>query len=235
MVKPEGFGNKGKLPDLAGAKIFRDGGSRVGGISPVLAAFLSLLSWPEPDCPDVLKPIMVVVATAFWFGLMAVVTIYGPPLFRPVFILPLGLVFLLCGFVGGSVIAIFTSVAYALAIYFDLFTLRLPEVTMEIVSSGYRHKDFIMLTVFAWLCGVAHWRRRFSWRFAIIWGLIVVFTPLIHILVNIYVFYGNLPAKAVERLLNHEFLIAWGLTVLAAALIAKILYLFKDFLCRVFS
>lgn len=206
----------------------------VGRTSPGLAVLLSLLSWPEPEVPGYLKPFLVAAAVAFWLAMMALATQYAPPPGTwP--ILPIGLALLACGFVGGSVIAMLTAASYAVVIYFGHLHLNLPEATREMVASGYKHRDVVMLFVFSWLCGVPHWRRRFSWLFTFCWGLVIVFSPLIFILVSIYIFYGQLPDFIMERFLNRDFLLAWGVTVVGAAVIAKLFYMAKDGLRRVFG
>ena len=195
------------------------------------AVLLSLLSWPEPNCPSNLKPVMVLVASFIWLALMILATKFWP-YSPPLPLLPLGMFFLLAGFVGGSVIAMITALGYSLALHFGLFALDLPTITKDMVSTGYRHKDFIMFIIFAWLYGVPHWRKRFSWIFTLVWGGIVVFSPVIFILISVYGFYGQLPESVVGPLLNRQFLVAWGVTMIAAAALAKILYLIKDALRR---
>lgn len=101
------------------------------------------------------------------------------------------------------------------------------------LTSGYGQRDFIMFLVFAWLCGVPHWQRKNSWIFTLLWGLIVVFAPVIFVLLRLYVFYGHLPNMIMKRFLNQDFLLAWGLTIIVAAVAAKLLYLLKDYLRRV--
>jgi|GEM_PF-4502412 hypothetical protein len=210
--------------------VFRRGGDSLR-LSPGRAVLLSLLSWPEPGCPAGLKPIVVLVATLIWLALAVLATNYGPSAgFWPV--LPVAAVFLMAGFVGGSLIAMLTAILYSLALHFGWLDLDLPDVTREMLTSGYTHKDFIMLLVFVWLCGVPHWRRKFSWFFTLLWGTAVVFAPVIFVLISLYGFYGQLPPAVMNRLLNRDFLIAWGVTVIIAAIAAKILYLIKDFLRR---
>ena len=214
--------------------VFRRDGYSVGRTSPGVAVLLSVLSWPEPECPRVLKPLMVMVAVSIWLALAVMAARLGPTAgFWPV--LPIGAVFLLASFVGGSLIAMFTAILFSLGLYSGIFHLQLPDVTRELITSGYRHKDFIMILVFTWICGVPHWRRRFSWLFTLLWGLGVVFAPVIYIMIELYGFYGQLPESAIIRYLNREFLVAWGVTVIVAAVTAKILYLIKDFLRRVLS
>ena len=208
----------------------RSGGSRSAGG----AVLLSLLSWPEPGCPPALKPVMILAAGAIWLSLMILATKFWP--YSPPWpLLPLGVVFLLTGFVGGSVIAMITAFGYSLSLYFGLFALELPAVTKDMVSTGYRHKDFIMFILFAWLYGVPHWRKRFSWIFTLIWGGLVVFSPVIFILISVYGFYGQFPESVVGPLLNRQFLMAWGVTMIVAAVLAKILYMIKDALRRALS
>lgn len=207
-------------------------GERMGHRGTGSGVLLSLLSWPEPNCPSALKPVMVLVASTIWLALMILATKFWP--YSPSLpLLPLGMIFLLTGFVGGSVIAMITAFGYSLALYFGLFDLNLPTVTKDMVSTGYRHKDFILFILFAWLYGVPHWRRRFSWIFTLVWGGIVVFSPVIFILINVYGFYGQLPESVVGPVLNRHFLMAWGVTVIVAAVLAKILYMIKDALRRV--
>ena len=195
------------------------------------AVILSLLSWPEPGCPPALKPVMILAASAIWLSLMILTTKFWP-YSPPLPILPLGMVFLLVGFVGGSVIAMITAFGFSLALYFGLFALDLPAVTKDMVSTGYRHKDFIMFILFAWLYGVPHWRKRFSWIFTLVWGGLVVFSPVIFILISVYGFYGQLPESVVGPILNRHFLMSWGVTMIVAAVLAKILYMIKDALRR---
>lgn len=210
--------------------VFRRGGDRLK-LTPGRAVLLSLLSWPEPDCPVGLKPILVLAAALIWLALAALATQYAPSAgFWPV--LPVAAVFLMAGFVGGSLVAMIAATFYSMTLHFGLLVLELPDVSREILTSGYTHKDFILLLVFVWLCGVPHWRRKFSWVFTLLWGLAVVFAPVIFILISLYGFYGDLPEAVMKRLLNRDFLIAWGFTVIFAALMAKILYFIKDFLRR---
>jgi len=222
---------KKRRDNLSGARRLVKGGKVVGRRSSGGAVLLSLLSWPEPDCPAALKPLMVLLATLIWLTLMILATKFWP--YSPsLLILPLGVVFLLSGFVGGSVIAMITAFCYSLALHFGLFALDLPTVTKDMVSTGYRHKDFILFILFAWLYGVPHWRKKFSWVFTLIWGGIVVFSPVIFILISVYGFYGELPENVVGPVLNRQFLMAWGFTMIVAAVLAKILYLIKDALRR---
>lgn len=211
--------------------VFRRGGDTLS-LTPGRAVLLSLLSWPEPDCPVALKPLLVLVAALIWLALAALATLYAPSAgFWP--ILPVAAVFLMASFVGGSLVAMIAATFYSLALHFGLLVLELPDVSREILTSGYSHKDFILLLVFVWLCGVPHWRRKFSWFFTLLWGLAVVFAPVILILISLYGFYGDdLPDVVMKRLLNRDFLVGWGFTVIFAALVAKILYLIKDFLRR---
>ncbi len=203
-----------------------------GRLSPGRAVLLSTLSWPVRDCPAALKPVMVLVAGAFWLALAAAATrIAPPPGAWP--ILPVAAVFLLAGFVGGSIIAMLAAGAYCLLLYFGVLALNLPDTSREMLASGYRHRDVIMLLVFTWICGVPHWRRNYSSLFTLLWGLVVVFAPVLFILLSIYVFRGYLPEPVVERLLNRDFLLAWGVSVAVAAILAKVLYLLKDYLQRV--
>ena len=212
--------------------VFRRDGDNLGRLSPGLAILLSALSWPEPECPPSLKPVMVLVATAIWLTVAIISAKFGPSAgFWP--FLPVAAAFLLASFVGGSVIAMLAGLCFALGLRLGLINLNMPDLTTDTITSGYRHKDFIMFMVFTWLCGVPHWRRRFSWVFTLLWGLGVVFAPMIYILINVYGFYGELPESIMVRFLNREFLMAWGVTVIVAAVLAKILYLAKDILRRV--
>ena len=214
--------------------VFRRDGDPLGRTSPGLAIVLSALSWPEPECPPALKPVMILIATSIWLAVAVIAAKFGPSAgFWP--ILPVSAAFLLASFVGGSIIAMLTAICFALGLYLGLISLELPDLTTDTFTSGYRNKDFIMFLVFTWLCGVPHWRRKFSWVFTLLWGLGVVFAPVIYIIINVYGFYGHLPEQIVIRFLNREFLMAWGFTVIVAAVLAKILYLAKDILRRVLS
>lgn len=227
--KPASGRKRNNLPKAS--PVLRRGGEPLG-LRPGRAILLSLLSWPDPDCPAVWKPVLVLVAALIWLSLAALATNYGPSAgFWP--ILPVAAVFLLAGFVGGSLVAMLAALFYSLTLHFGLLVLELPDVTRDMLTSGYSHKDFILLLVFVWLCGVPHWRRKFSWIFTLGWGLAVVFAPIIFILISLYGFYGELPETVLKRLLNRDFLIAWGVTVIFAAVVAKALYLLKDFLRRV--
>lgn len=224
----------GRGAPLAASRVPRRAGPAGGQVSPAVAILLSLISWPEPEVPKFLRPWLVLAAAALWLGVMALATALAPPPGTwPV--LPIGLALLVCGFVGGSVIAMLTAAAYGLVVYLGFIHLNLPEATREMVASGYKHRDAVMLFIFAWLCGVPHWRRRFSWLFTCCWGLTIVFLPIGFILVSIYIFYGRLPEFMTERFLNRDFLLAWGGTVIAAAVAAKLLYMAKDTLRRACS
>ena len=225
---------KKRKGDRYGADRLGRGARSLGRRSARGAVVLSLLSWPERDCPPALKPVMVLVASSIWLSLMILTTKFWPYV-PPWPILPLGVVFLLAGFVGGSVIAMIAAFGYSLALYFGLFDLNLPTVVKDMVSTGYRHKDFILFILFAWLYGVPHWRKRFSWVFTLGWGGIVVFSPVIFILISVYGFYGELPEAVVGPLLSRQFLVAWGVTMIVAAVLAKILYLIKDALRRILN
>ena len=214
--------------------VFRRDGDLPGRLSPPAAVLLSLLSWPDPQCPKLLKPVMVLTATAIWLGLAVLTTKIGrADGFWPW--LPLGGVFLLAGFVGGSRIAMLAAALFLLGVNFGFWNSNLSDLTRDMFSSGYPQKDFVVGLVFTWLCGVPHWRRKFSWFFTLLWGLGVVFAPVIYIVINIYGFYGELPESAVTRYLNRELLLAWGVTVITAAVLAKLLYFLKDFLRRTLS
>ncbi|UQZ89221.1 hypothetical protein C4J81_08445 [Deltaproteobacteria bacterium Smac51] len=227
MVALGGRGGKG---NLSSNLLYKDG-EVVGRRSAASAVVLSFLSWPEPDCPASLKPLMVLTATGFWLAALVLATEFTHP-FEGLPLFPIGVAVLLAGFVGGSAIAVFTTLLYLLCLGLGVVTIQLPEKIHDLVITGYRHKDIIMIVVFSWLYGVPHWRRRFSWLFTLVWGLAVVFAPLIFMMVNIYFFYGHLPDEVEAHLLERNFLLTWGITVITAAVIAKLLYTIKDFLRR---
>jgi hypothetical protein len=197
-----------------------------GRTSPWLAILLSLPSWPEPEVPLLLKPFLALAAVAFWLAMMILATQYAPPPGAwPV--LPICLALLACGFVGGSVVAVLTAASYAALIYLGYLHLNLPEAAREMAAAGYQHRDLIMLLAFSWLCGAPRWRRRFPWPCAFCWGLALVLAFPAFILASIYIFYGQLPDVTAEGLLNRDFLLAWGVTVALAAVLAKLFSMAK--------
>ncbi|MDR1921003.1 MAG: hypothetical protein LBS31_04575 [Candidatus Adiutrix sp.] len=213
----------------AGAALARPGGA--GGDWKRVRLALSLLSWPEPDCPRALKPVMALLSAGLWLTLMVAATVQAQALsFLPLY--PTGLIIMVTGFYGGSLIAVIVAMAYLTLISSGWLLPDLTEIGRALISSGYHYRDYIIFFIFAWLYGVPHWRKKYSGFFTVAWGLFVVAAPMAYIFLKAYPLYGHVPDKILERFAGQGVMLRWLLTVAAAAAVAKMMYALKDALRR---
>ncbi len=121
MAELRGGRRKGRDNLSRSSTVLRSEGSYLGRTPPKVAVLLSLISWPEPECPASLKPLMVLAAILIWLGLAVLATYFGPSAgFWP--ILPIAAVFLLASFVGGSVISMFAATLFSIGLHFGLWS-----------------------------------------------------------------------------------------------------------------